>query len=228
YDISSAGEEEVFAVRHIRAAFTDWQVWNQILIYISISAPLTGITLFLPTIINSFGYSTPITQLLTIPPYVCATIILFVFAHYSDKLKMRSPFILTGLLMCLIGFSINISTAPNGVKYFGTFVIIIGGYASIPGLVAWSGNNLAGQYKRGVGMALHIGMGNFGGVFATVIYRSQDSPRYILGHGVALMFVGIGLIFVPITVFVYKRINAKRDAAERIALERGEKIRHSN
>ncbi|OJA16800.1 hypothetical protein AZE42_13315, partial [Rhizopogon vesiculosus] len=110
------------------------------------------------------------------------------------------------------------------VKYFGTFIIIIGGYASIPGLVSWSGNNLAGQYKRGVGMALHIGMGNFGGVFATVIYRSQDSPRYILGHGVALMFVGIGLILVPIAVFIYKRINAKRDAAERIALERGEKI----
>ncbi|OJA11383.1 hypothetical protein AZE42_10279 [Rhizopogon vesiculosus] len=130
--------------------------------------------------------------------------------------------------MCLIGFSINISTAPHGVKYFGTFWIVIGSYASVPGLVAWHGNNLAGQYKRGVGMVLQIGLGNFGGAFATLIYRSQDSPRYILGHGLEIMFVGIGLIFVPIAVFVYKRINAKRDAAERIALEREEKIQHSN
>jgi len=228
YDISSVGEEDIFSVRHIRAAFADWQVWIHILIYISIVAPLTGITLFLPTIINSFGYSTSVSQLLTIPPYICATIVLFVFAHYSDKLKMRSPFILTGLLMCLIGLSINISTAPNGVKYFGTFWIVIGSYAAVPGLVSWHGNNLAGQYKRGVGMALHIGLGNFGGAFATVIYRSQDSPRYILGHGLELMFVGIGLIFVPIAVFVYKRINAQRDAAERLALERGEKIQYSN
>ena len=44
------------------------------------------------------------------------------------------------------------------------------------------GNNLAGHYKRGVGMALHIGIGNFGGAIASNIYRSQDAPRYILGR----------------------------------------------
>lgn len=44
------------------------------------------------------------------------------------------------------------------------------------------GNNLAGQYKRGVGMALHIGIGNFAGAIASNIFRSQDAPRYILGR----------------------------------------------
>ena len=44
------------------------------------------------------------------------------------------------------------------------------------------GNNLAGQYKRAVGMAFHIGIGNFGGAIAANIYREQDSPRYILGR----------------------------------------------
>lgn len=44
------------------------------------------------------------------------------------------------------------------------------------------GNNLAGQYKRGVGMALHIGIGNFAGAIASNIYRTQDAPRYILGR----------------------------------------------
>ncbi len=44
------------------------------------------------------------------------------------------------------------------------------------------GNNLAGHYKRGVGMALHIGIGNFGGAIASNIYRTQDAPRYILGR----------------------------------------------
>ena len=31
-------------------------------------------------------------------------------------------------------------------------------------------------------MALHIGIGNFGGAIASNIYRSQDAPRYILGR----------------------------------------------
>ena len=49
------------------------------------------------------------------------------------------------------------------------------------------GNNLAGHYKRGVGMALHIGIGNFGGAIASNIYRSQDAPRYILGRAYTLL-----------------------------------------
>ena len=44
------------------------------------------------------------------------------------------------------------------------------------------GNNLSGQYKRGVGMALQIGIGNFAAAIATNIYRTQDKPRFILGR----------------------------------------------
>ncbi|KDQ27206.1 hypothetical protein PLEOSDRAFT_1113357 [Pleurotus ostreatus PC15] len=212
FDNSSVGEEERFSMDHIWAAFKDWQVWLHILVYFSVVGPLYGITLFLPSIINSFGYSTAISQLLTVPPYVFATMVLFAFAHFSDKLRLRSPFILGGLTMCFIGFVINISpNVPNGVKYFGTFFVVAGSYASFPGVVAWLGNNLSGQYKRGVGMALHIGIGNFSGAIASNIYRSQDSPRYLVGHGVELMFVGIGFIAVPTVVLMYKRINAQRD-----------------
>jgi len=227
YDNSSVGEEERFAVRHVWAAFTDWQVWLHILIYMSIIGPLYGITLFLPTIIKTFGHSTPVSQLLTVPPYVFATIVLFTFAHYSDKYRMRSPFILAGLTMCLIGFSINISDASAGAKYFGTFFCVAGSYAAFPAIVAWLGNNLSGQYKRGVGMAVHIGIGNFSGAIASNIYRTKDTPRFIIGHGFELMFVGIGFICVPIAVVSYMRINAKRDAIERAAMENGEKNKYT-
>jgi hypothetical protein len=102
--------------------------------------------------LQRFGYNAAISQLLTVSPYVFASflyyaipsqiivlaIILYVFAHYSDKLHTRSPFILAGLTMCLIGYSINISTVPSGVKYFGTFFIVTGTYAPFPGAVVWS------------------------------------------------------------------------------------------
>lgn len=121
---------------------------------------------------------------------------------------MRSPFILAGLTMCLIGFSMNISTAPDGVKYFGTYVIVMGSYASLPGVISWYiiisrvmakaniwqsrlGNNLSGQYKRGVGMALEMSIGNLSGVVAATIYMSRDSPRFIFGR--KFIFVDIRL-----------------------------------
>ncbi|KAF7797995.1 hypothetical protein EIP86_009203 [Pleurotus ostreatoroseus] len=216
YDNSSVGETETFAVRHVWAAFKDWQVWLHILIYMSIIGPLYGISLFLPSIINGFGFNTAISQLLTVPPYFVAI--------WSDRIKMRYPFILAGLFLCLIGFSINISKASVGAKYLGTFFCVSGSYAAFPGIVSWLGNNLSGQYKRGVGMALHIGIGNFAGAIASNIYRTQDAPRYILGHGLELMFVGIGFVTLPMAVFLYIRINASRDRLVREMKEKGIKL----
>jgi MFS family permease len=211
YDNSSVGEEEHFQAKHVYEALMDWQIWIHIPIYMSLIVPLYGITLFLPTIISDFGeFSDPVSQLLTVPPYVFAITILGIFAYFSDKLMLRSPFIYASLIMCLIGFSINISDASSGAKYFGTFLIVAGSYGGFPGVVAWLSNNLSGQYKRGAGMALHIGIGNFSGAIASNIFRAQDRPRFILGHGIELMFVGIGLIFVPTTVAIYKRINKRR------------------
>lgn len=61
----------------------------------------------------------------------------YVFALWSDRIQRRSPFILAGLCMLLVGFSINISDAPPGVKYFGTFLCVSGSYAAFPGVVSW-------------------------------------------------------------------------------------------
>ncbi|KAJ7160895.1 MFS general substrate transporter [Mycena filopes] len=223
FDNSSVGEEEHFEMRHLVSALLDWQVWLHILIYMSVIGPLYGITLFLPTIISTFGHDVPTPQLLTVPCYVFATILLFTFAYWSDRTQRRSPFIFGGLLMLLVGFAINISNAPSGVKYFGTYLVVGASYASFPGVVAWLGNNLSGQYKRGVGMALHIGIGNFRRAIASNIYRSGDKPRYLVGHGCELMFVGIGLICVPIAVIAYTRINKQRDEVARRMRESGEK-----
>ncbi|KAJ7693398.1 MFS general substrate transporter [Mycena rosella] len=220
YDNSSVGEEEHFEMRHLVEALTDWQVWLHMIIYMAIITNLYGITLFLP-----FGHSPAVSQLLTVPPYVA--IVLFIFAYWSDRIQIRSPFIFAGFLLNIVGFSINISNAPSGVKYFGTFFCVTGAYAGVPGVVAWLGNNLSGQYKRGIGMALQIGIGHFGGAFASNMYRTQDKPRFLVGHGCELMFAAIGLIAVAVATVVSRRVNRLRDESMRAALEKGENKEYS-
>ncbi|KAH9919549.1 MFS general substrate transporter [Fomitopsis serialis] len=210
YDNSSVGEEEHFELRHVKSALCDWQVWLQTLMFMTIVAPLLGISLFLPSIINGFGYGTAISQLLTVPPYIVATIVLVVVAIWSDHVKLRSPFIFGGLVMCLVGFAINISDAAIGAKYFGTSCVSLG--RTLPARCHFmAGNNLAGQYKRGVGMAVQIGIGNLASLIVSNIYLSKDAPRYVMGHALELMFIGIGLINLPILVVLYKWENTKRD-----------------
>ena len=48
---------------------------------------------------------------------------------------------------------------------------------------------------------------------ASNFYRSEDGPRFILGHALELGFIVAGIIAGFVLVFVYSRINKKRDQA---------------
>lgn len=45
--------------------------------------------------------------------------------------------------------------------------------------MAWMGNNIGGSLKRAVGIAMHVGFGNIGGVIAAFVYQSQHAPRSV-------------------------------------------------
>ncbi|KAM5545340.1 hypothetical protein V8D89_000953 [Ganoderma adspersum] len=216
FDNSTVGEDEHFALRHIWQALLDWQVWALGLLNMAVIMPESSI-------INGFGFNSTVSQLLTVPPYIVAIVVVMAWSIWSDRVKRRAPFLFSGLLLCLVGFAINITDAPIGVKYFGTYLVVIGGYAAHPAVIAWLTNNLAGHYKRAVGIAFQGIFGNTGGLIASNMFRSQDAPRYITGHGAEMGFVGMGLILVPIVMFAYTRSNMKKEAKMREAEERGEK-----
>lgn len=46
---------------------------------------------------------------------------------------------------------------------------------------------------------------------ASNFYRQKDGPRYILGHGLELGFIGLGIIAALILIFSYSRINKSRE-----------------
>ncbi|GAA5982693.1 hypothetical protein JCM11641_002339 [Rhodosporidiobolus odoratus] len=211
-DGSSVGEAEGTHNKYIWQALRDWQCWLSLGYYFGVVVPLYAISLFAPTLINSFGeYTRPQVQLLTVPIYAVACIFVLAISIYADKRQSRFPFMMIELLLCLVGFIINIAPAPSGVKYFGLFLIAMGAYAGLPTSVTWLGNNLSGSTKRAVGSAFQIGIGNLAALASTNVYRTQDQPHYYLGHGVVLGFVCIGLVSAPLYAFLLKRENAKKE-----------------
>lgn len=104
-----------------------------------------------------------------------------------------------------------ISSTKPGVIYAGVFIAACSIYPAFPGVITWLSSNLAGSSKRGVGMAIQIGVGNLAGAMASNFYRSKDAPRYRLGHALELGFICAGIIATVILVLSYRRINAKRD-----------------
>ncbi|KAI1415869.1 MFS general substrate transporter [Hypoxylon sp. FL1857] len=212
-------QAEDFDWKYVLAAFKDWQIWVNIFVYWGVVCPLYGISLFLPTIIRNLGYSSSTAQLMTVPIYITAAILAVLFAFISDRVGKRSPFVIVFLLTMIVGFSMCISSTNPRVVYGGVFVVACAIYPAFPGVVTWLSNNLAGSYKRSAGMAIQIGVGNLGGAIASNFYRQKDSPRYILGHGLELGFIGAGIVAAFILVAAYATINKKR---HRIIQEGGE------
>ncbi|KAI5990303.1 MFS general substrate transporter [Pisolithus orientalis] len=203
--IGIVDDEEGTVTERVLSAFLDWQVWLTGLMLMSFMAPAYGITFFLP-----FGYSVPISQLLTVPIFVLATISMISAAHFSDTMKLRSPFIIVAEFVGMVGYIIQITNASTGVKYFGTYLAVVGMYTGVPCVVGWLANNLHGRYKRAVGMALQAGMGNFGGIIASYIFRIQDEPRFILGFALEIGFMCMGLIAAVAATYVYHRANVSK------------------
>ena len=51
-------------------------------------------------------------------------------------------------------------------------------------------------------------------IFRSIVYRTQDAPRYIIGHGAILGSIGFGLVCSPLYAFLLTKANQKRDAAQ--------------
>ncbi|GJE96617.1 MFS general substrate transporter [Phanerochaete sordida] len=211
FDGSSVGEQEQFRWRYVLAAFLDWKTWTHALMFVSLVGPLYGISFFLPSIINNFGFSAARSQLLSVPPYVFAALLGVGVALLSDARALRWPCVLLGHALCLAGFAVQISDAHFAVKYVGTFACVGGSFGVFPAIASWISNNTAGQYKRGTAIAINVAFGNFAGSIGSILYTAEDAPRYILGNAIELIFVGLGMLSLAVTVFAYSRINARRE-----------------
>ncbi len=121
------------------------------------------------------------------------------------------------MLVSVIGYSILLAntepTSNPGMSYAGTFFAAAGIYPAVALVLSWPAVNVSGPTKRGVANALQISIGNCGAVIRTQIYRSEDSPRYIVGHSVAMAYCIVSACMTLITWWWLSRENKKKEAA---------------
>lgn len=111
----------------------------------------------------------------------------------------------------MVGLIMLMATTNNHVKYAGCFLLASGIYPNVPQGVAWNGNNIGGSLKRGVGIAMHVGFGNMGGMIAAYLYQAKDRPTYFPGHGTLLAFQAMAMTLSIFMTIYLRRENARRD-----------------
>ncbi|KAF4459072.1 major facilitator superfamily transporter [Fusarium albosuccineum] len=220
YDVGthhgSFDAHEPFKWKHVWSALLDYKVWAVVVVYWGSAIPIYGFIYTLPTVLKELGYTAEIAQLMTIPIYVAAVVALLLTAHFSDKAGDRSMFVIVPLLVGGVGLIGLLAIPKRGVAPGALldmlFLVAMGLYSIVCGTVAWTANNLAGPWKRSVGMALMIAVGNLGGAAGTNIYLARESPHDWTGYGTSLGVIVLSLASSLFLRYKFKSINAKRDA----------------
>ncbi|KIV99638.1 hypothetical protein, variant [Verruconis gallopava] len=174
---SSSGNanSEKFSWHWVRIALLNWNTLLLSLDFFAIITPIYSFSLFLPTIIRTLGYSSVKAQLMTVPPNFLAFLTVLLAAHFSDKFKVRGPFMLIGCTVAIGGYTMLIASSMPGVQYGGTFLVAAGVFPSSPLVMGWLSNNVAPHYVRATATGFQIGVANMAAFIATFTYLQADA-----------------------------------------------------
>ncbi|PIL23410.1 MFS general substrate transporter [Ganoderma sinense ZZ0214-1] len=194
------------------AAFMDWKVYAAGVMYFASNCAFGSISAFLPTIITTFGFSNAIAQLLTVPPYAVAAIVLGLFQYSSDRLRDRGSFAIASSIVGAVGYALLLAVPSNiHVRYFATFCVTSGTYGMNGAIATWLTDNLGSETKKATGLPLFQAIGQSGAVLGSHLYPLREGPRYRKGFAVNCgLDLLAALVAVTLTI-VYRGENRRRD-----------------
>ncbi|PSN70327.1 MFS general substrate transporter [Corynespora cassiicola Philippines] len=234
---SSANLDSRFKLskRDVREAAKDWKLWAILPFNVLASTAPQGFTIFLPIVIKGLGYSGPVANLMTVPPYVVGAVLLLVFAYSSDHFRERTIHILTGLLLVIIGlilaFSLPLSNSE--ARYGGIIILLSGTFIAAPITVAWLAGNTPEPGKRAIVLGIN-GWGNLGGIIGSELFLAKYGPTYVWPLKVTTGLISVAFVGYAAYYFelrIWNRFKAKkieRMTPEQIEDENTNSIRYSD
>lgn len=148
---------------------------------------LLGLAYFIPSIVQTYGYSPIQAQLHSVIPWAAAVAFAMAMAFLSDKVQRRSIFVLIGLCLAITGNLILFTVHTNKKAQFaGLTLYTMGVIAILPIIVCWFSMNLRGHGNRAIGTGWQIGFGNISGIVAVFAFPNEDKPTYRLGYSLGL------------------------------------------
>ncbi|QRW24544.1 major facilitator superfamily transporter [Rhizoctonia solani] len=197
---------------HVIAALKDWRVYACGIIYFGVNIALASIGVFLPTIIKTFGYTNAKAQLLTVPPYAVAAVVMMGVSYMSDRTQNRGFFMASASAIGALGYLLLLVVQHNqSVRYFSIFLCCTGTYTTIGLAITWFAHNLGSESKKAAGIPLFMVIGQCGSVLGTHSYPASEGPHYIKGLALCCGFEFLGALMCLVLTISFRLENARRD-----------------
>jgi len=214
-DGQQTGMKAHLTLRGAMSAIFDIRTLLFAMVYVGADMPLYAFSLFTPTIVQGLGFKNRnIANLVSVPIYVLACVVTIVVGIVADRTGRRGFVNLIGFSVGITGYVILIASRNFGLSYFATYLAACGIYPMIANTVAWTANNIDGQYRRSLILGCVIAWGNLNGAVSSNVYFAKDKPWYRLGHGLVLLYLCLGFLFTALFMLYAKRENARRDRGE--------------
>lgn len=174
---------------------------------------------FIPTILTEIGYAKAKAQAMTIPVWLVGIVALISTCWASGKAGRRFPFILLGIFIVLIGWSIMMYYSTHkhlaaGARYFALCCMSAGTFIQMALTTSWMTNNLRGRASIAVGTAIVLGLGNCANFVASNVFITKQAPFYPTGFRTGLGITLLGavgcLVFLGCLVMHNRKLDAKR------------------
>ncbi|KAI6750852.1 hypothetical protein HG530_014302 [Fusarium avenaceum] len=164
----------------LREALVDPRVWVFIVLQ-HLHLATNGFKNFFPTIVNTLGFNTTITLVLTCPPFLIAGALSILWAKSSGHFNESTWHITISKIVATFGFVLACSTMNVGARYFAMCMFTIGTYGVNSILLAWVGNT-CGQTteKKASALALANVSATLSLIWTPYLWPKSDAPRYVL------------------------------------------------
>ncbi|KAI0056572.1 MFS general substrate transporter [Artomyces pyxidatus] len=219
---SDSGKKERFAWVCVRQAIADPLVWGYAFLFHGFAFALFSLSVFLPTIIADLGFATWKAQLMTVPPNVLAALGIAFGAWLAARTGKRAPLIIGAAGVAIVEvYVLNVRTA--GAQYAGVHFAALGVYTGNALLLSWPSENISGQTKRAIGVAMQITIGDLGSATGLLLYR----PAFADNHFRKPHIIAIGYLTFAILVTAslwYWMASENQRRAEIIAAGKDEEV----
>ncbi|KAF3479510.1 uncharacterized protein GIQ15_06486 [Arthroderma uncinatum] len=204
----------MLVMKHVISGLKDWKVYGVAVVKMGHDAALATISVFLPTIINSLGYTKTQAQYMTIGPYMVAWVVMLGISILSDRLQTRGPFLIGGTMVAITGVSLMYAFPAKEnpkVALAGVFLLLAGIFPCIPLEVQWVTDNAGAESKKAISLCIIVIAGHCLSILASKSFPHNEAPTYTRGYSIVLAFLSVSCVM-SITLYTRHRIvNAQRD-----------------
>ncbi|KAI1780774.1 putative MFS transporter [Hypoxylon cercidicola] len=170
---------------------------------------------FFPTILQTLGYGSIETLLLTVPVWVLTFLASLAVTYTSGRCADRSIHVVCLIAVSAAGNILVVSTLNTSARFFALFLLPLGAVPAYQIILAW----IAGSFprplvKRSACISIGNMIGNTANIYGTYMYPSSQGPRYLPGGAATAADCLLVALLAIVARLVLQRQNKKLAARE--------------